>query len=217
VSNPSVGGAFNPNADYSPTGLWTFTQTPVIGSGAYVTTGATQTLTAKSLTSPTITGTVTGAATLAGNIFSDLKVLAASATFSNTATLATLTGFSWSLIAGATYIFEVNLPTTMTTVGGLSVAFTLTTATLTSMQMQTYAATAADATTAVSTQSTTTTSGTKFFDSKTAAYTLVTLKGSFVVNAAGTLAVQAAQNTAAGGGDASIVLAGAYATLKRAL
>jgi len=160
---------------------------------------------------------VTGAATLAGNIYSDFKVLAASATFSNTATLATLTGFSWTLIAGATYIFEVNLPTTMTTVGGLSVAFTLTTATLTSMQMQTYAATAADATTAVSTQSTTTTSGTKFFDSKTAAYTLVTLKGSFVVNAAGTLAVQAAQNTAAGGGDASIVLLGAYAKLERVL
>src|SRR5258708_5584834 len=137
MGSPSVGGALVPGADQTITGLWTFSQSPVIGSGAYVTTGATQTLTAKSLTSPTLTGTVAGAATLAGNIFSDLKVLAASATFSNTATLATLTGFSWTLIAGATYIFEVNLPTTMTTVGGLSVAFTLTTATLTSMQMQT--------------------------------------------------------------------------------
>src|SRR5438128_11670751 len=188
MANPSVGGAFNPAADYSPTGRWTYTRPPGIGSGAYVTKGAPQTLTAKSLTSPIITGTVTGAATLAGNIYSDFKVLAASATFSNTATLATLTGFSWTLIAGATYIFDVNLPTTMTTAGGLSVAFTLTTATLTSTQMQTYAATAADATTAVSTQSTTTTSGTKFFDSKAAAYTLVTLKGPVLGNAPATLA-----------------------------
>src|SRR5436190_23921426 len=60
MANPSVGGAFNPAADYSPTGLWTFSQTPVIGSGAYVTTGATQTLTAKSLTAPTTTGIVAG-------------------------------------------------------------------------------------------------------------------------------------------------------------
>jgi len=217
MSHPSLGGAFDPAADYSPTGLWTFTQTPTIGSGAYVTTGATQTLTNKSLTSPTLTGTVAGVATIGGQIYSDMKVLAASATYSATTTLATLTGFSWSLIAGATYLFEVNLPVTLTTVGGLSVAFTLTTATLTSMQMQTYAATAADATTAISTQSTTTTSGTKYFDSKLAAYTLVTLKGSFVVNAAGTLAVQACQNTSAGSGDASIVLLGAYAKMERVL
>ena len=56
-----------------------------------------------------------------------------------------------------------------------------------------------------------------YFDSKTAAYTLVTLKGSLVVNAGGTLAVQAAQNTAAGGGDASTVLLGAYGTFRRVL
>jgi len=217
MSQQSVGGAFDPNFDVTVNGLWTFNQTPVIGSGAYVTTGATQTLTAKSLTSPVITGTVTGAATVAGLIEADTKVLAATATYSATTTLATLTGFSWSLIAGATYVFEVNLPTTMTTVGGLSVAFKYTTATLTSIQLQTYAATASDLATAVSTQSTTTTDATKFFDSKAAAYTLVTLKGSLVVNAAGTLAVQACQNTSAGSGDATLVLLGAYATFKRVL
>src|ERR1700747_3711473 len=127
MSNPSLGGAFNPNADYSPTGVWTFTQTPVIGSGAYVTTGATQTLTAKSLTSPTITGTVAGVATWTGQIEGDTKVLAATATYSAAATArtppATITGFSWALIAGATYVFDINLPTTMTTVGGLTVSF----------------------------------------------------------------------------------------------
>ena len=45
----------------------------------------------------------------------------------------------------------------------------------------------------------------------------MTLKGSLVVNAGGTLAVQAAQNTAAGGGDASSVLLGAYGTFRRVL
>src|SRR5205814_192102 len=80
-----------------------------------------------------------------------------------------------------------------------------------------FGTTPTDNSTAVSTQSTTTTSGTKYFDSKTAAYTLVTLKGSLVVNAGGTLAVQAAQNTAAGGGDASAVLLGAYGTFRRVL
>jgi hypothetical protein len=217
MSYTSTGGAFLPGADVTVTGLWTFSQTPTIGSGAYVTTGATQTLTSKSLTSPVITGTATGAATLAGFIEADTKVLAATATYSATTTPATLTGFSWSLIAGATYVFDINLPTTLTTVGGLTVSFKYTTLTLTSIQCQTYAATATDNSTAVSTQSTTTTDGTKFFDSKTAAYTLVTLKGSLVVNAAGTLAVQACQNTSAGSGDASLVLLGAYATMKRVL
>src|SRR5207245_10619727 len=73
MANPSVGGAFNPAADYSPTGQWTFSVTPVIGSGAYVTTGATQTLTNKSLTSPTITGTVGGVATLRGMLYGETQ------------------------------------------------------------------------------------------------------------------------------------------------
>src|ERR1044072_992542 len=215
MAQQSVGGVFDPNFDQTITGLWTFTQTPTIGSGAYVTTGATQTLTSKSLTSPTITGSVGGVATYAGQIDADTKVLAATATFSATTTPATLTGFSWTLIAGATYVFDINLPVTLTTVGGLTVSFKYTTLTLTSIQCQSYAATAADNSTAVSTQSTTTTDGTKFFDSKTAAYTLVTLKGSLVVNAAGTLAVQACQNTSAGGGGPGLVLLGACGTMKR--
>src|SRR5436190_23789282 len=60
MSSNSLGGSFLPNADYTIGGNWTFTNTPSIGSGAYVTTGATQTLTAKTLTAPTITGTVAG-------------------------------------------------------------------------------------------------------------------------------------------------------------
>jgi len=184
-------------------------------------TSSAQTLTNKTLTSPTITaptlsgaGTITGQ-TISGNIESDTKVLAATATFTSNTTAATLTGFSWSVVAGATYQFEVNLPITITTNGGLTVNFKLTTATLTSIQYQTYAATATDNATAVSTQGTTTTDATKVFDSKTAAYTLVNIKGTMVVNAAGTFAWQACQNTS--NTDTTSVLLGSYAKLIRVL
>jgi hypothetical protein len=143
------------------------------------------------------------------------KVLAATATFTSNSVLTSLTGFSWPLVAGATYEFNVNLPTTMTTNGGLSVAFKYTTATIASIQAQTYAATASDNTTAVSTQSTTTTDATKYFDSKTAAYTLVTLKGTLVVTAAGSVAIQVCQNTS--NSDTTSVLLGGFASFKRVL
>lgn len=183
---------------------------------------STQTLTNKTFTTPTITtpaitgGTLTGA-TESANIYSDAKVLVAAATYDATVTPATLTGFSWTVVAGATYMFEVNLPTTMTTNGGLTINFKLTTATLTSIQYQSYAATAADNSTAVSTNGTTTTDATKVFDNKTAAYTHVNVKGTMVVNAGGTFAWQGCQNTSAAGGDATIVAIGAYATLTRTL
>jgi hypothetical protein len=227
-AGPSNGGAFIPDSDQTITGNWTFSTVPTYtGLGTQVSTTATQTLTNKTLTSPTINtptiatptitaGSIAGATTISAAIHGDTKVLAADVTYTSNTTLATLTGFSWTLVAGATYLFDINLPTTMTTTGGLSVALTLTTATLTSIQMQTYAATATDNSTAVSTQSTTTTSATKFFDSKTAAYTLVTLKGSLVVGTGGTIAVQAAQNTSASGGDVSTVKLGATATFTRA-
>lgn len=163
-----------------------------------VTTDQVQTLTNKTITGP---------------ISSDTKVLAANAAITSSATLAALTGFSWAVVAGATYVFEVNLPTTMTTNGGLSLAFKLTTATLTSIQYQTYTATAVDNTTGVSTSGTTTTDQTKIFDSKTAAYTGVVAKGSFVVNAAGTFAWQVAQNTSHS--DTTTIALGAYARLVR--
>ncbi len=164
--------------------------------------------------SPAVTGGSITGATLSANINSDYKVLAASATYSATVTPATLTGFSWTVVAG-TYIFEMNLCTTMTTVGGLTLNFGLTSAALTSIQYQSYAATAADNSTAVSTQGTTTTSGTKVFDSKTAAYTNVRIVGSMVVSTPGTFVWQGTQNTSAGAGDATIVLLGSYAKLSR--
>lgn len=192
MANPdgALGGIFNPKTDY-------------------VRTGATD-------TGGTYSGGTLSAMAVSGNIFSDTKVLAGSITYTSNVTAATITGFSWSVVPG-TYVFNVNLPATMTTVGGLTVNFKLTTATLTSIQYQSYAATASDNTTAVSTQGTTTTDATKVFDSKTAAYTLVTVKGSMVVAVAGTFAWQGCQNTSASGGDVSLILIGAYASLKRVL
>lgn len=175
------------------------------------------TINSATVNTPTIVGGSIAGATISGTVSGDTKVLAATATYTSNATPATLTGFSWTLVAGATYIFEANLPATMTTVGGLTFAFHLTTATLTSIQYQTYAATAADNSTAVSTSGTTTTNDTKVFDSKTAAYTGVRAYGSFVVNAGGTFAWYASQNTSASGGDATSILLGAYARVIRAL
>lgn len=185
--------------------------------------------TGQAFVSPTITGTVAGgatytapaisggtitSATLASNIYSNFKVLAGNATYTSTITPATLTGFSWTVVAG-TYVFEINLPTTMTTSGGLNLNFLLTTAVLTSIQYQSYAATASDNTTAVSTNGTTATSGTLVFSSKTAAYTHVNVKGSMVVGTGGTFAWQGSQETSAGGGDVTTVALGAFAHMTR--
>jgi hypothetical protein len=192
------GGVFLPNEASTVTG-WTFASpswtSPVVTGGTFA------------------GGTFTGP-TFSGLINSDYKVLAATATYSATVTPATITGFSWTLIPGS-YIFDMNLPITITTVGGLTISFALASTVLTSIQYQSYAATAADNGTAVSTQGTTTASGTKVFDSKTAAYTLVTVKGSMVVGTGGTFSWQGCQNTSAGAGDASLVLLGGYAKLIR--
>jgi hypothetical protein len=126
-----------------------------------------------------------------------------------------ITGFSWTVAASGVYVFDLFLDTTMTTVGGLTLEFKLTTATLTSIRYDTYASTASDNTLAVSTTGTTTTDSTKVFDSKTSAYTYVKVSGSFVVNAGGSFKWQACQNTSAGAGDATQILIGSRASLVR--
>lgn len=189
--------------------------TNTAGYDRHVTEAATQTLTNKTLTAPTITSPVITGATESGSVNSDIKVLAASITYDSKPAAAVVTGFSWSVVAGATYIFELELPATMTTVGGLTLSFKLTTATLTSIRYNSYAATAVDNTTAVSATGTTTTDATAVFDSKTAAYTKVRITGSMVVNAAGTFAWFATQNTSGTTGDVTILLIGGYARLTR--
>lgn len=163
----------------------------------------------------TLTGTLSGV-TVASNITSDYKVLAAPITYTSNVVPATITGFSWTVVAG-TYLFEMNIPTVMTTNGGLTVNFKLTTAVLTSIQYQSYASTAVDNTLGVSTTGTTTTDATKVFDSKTAAYTYVKVWGTMVVGTGGTFAWQGCQNTSAGGGDVTTLPIGAFAKLTRVL
>jgi hypothetical protein len=159
-------------------------------------------------------GTITGA-TLSGNIYSDTKPLAASITYDANVTPALITGFAWTVVAGATYQFDVELATTMTTNAGLTIAFKLTTATLTSIRYNTYAATASDNTTAVSTTGTTTTDLTEPFNSKAGAYTRVRVFGSMVVNAGGTFSWYGCQETSGTAGDVTLLLIGSTARMTR--
>src|SRR5205814_5371262 len=82
------------------TGVAAFLATPSSANLATAVTGETGSGAVVFGTSPTIAtpaitgGTLTGV-TLSANLNTDTKVLAATATYSNTGTLATLTGFSW--------------------------------------------------------------------------------------------------------------------------
>jgi len=213
MGSPSVGGALVPGADQTISGLWTFTQTPVIGSGAYVTTGATQTLTNKSLTSPTITGTVGGVATLTGLIYGDTQFCTTqfdAVTSTTGATLTNIVGLTgFNLIAAGVYLFEVRISGVSTANSGLKLGFGLTTATLTNLDATATGFTAS----AVACQHTTTaTTGMTLFG-QTAAVIGVRIFGRITVNAAGTLAVQAAQNAAHA--DTTSVYIGSSATFTR--
>ena len=193
---------------------------PFVSSGGYTltgtgTVGAGLTLTSPTLTTPAITGGTLTTTTISGAIMADEKVLAASQTIDASTTLATITGFSWTVVAGATYVFDVELPITCTTNAGIAVGFGLTTATLTSIRYNFYVSTAADNSTAVSGTGTTATSGTKIINTKTAAYTMARVSGSMVVNAGGTFAFQAAQETSGTGGDVTVILIGSRGKLRR--
>lgn len=152
--------------------------------------------------------------TLVTPIYTDRVVLAASETFDADVTPGLITGFAHTVVAG-TYMFDLNLFTTMTTNAGLTVAFKLTTAVLTSIQYATYAATASDNATAVSTQGTTTTDLTEPFNSKTAAYTFVRVFGSMVVGTGGTFSWYGCQETSGTGGDVTIVKLGSTSSVIR--
>lgn len=208
------------------TGIFNLSGAPVNGtSGSFVgvagpgsillSTNGSHYINTNTKASPTWTSVGPSGATITSPIFTDRKVLAATATADANVVAATLTGFSWTVVASGIYQFELELPCTMTTVGGLTLSFKLTTATLTSIRYNTYQATAVDNTTAVSATGTTTTDATKVIDNKTAAYTMTRVTGSMVVNAGGTFAWQFCQNTSAAGGDATLILIGARAGLYR--
>lgn len=197
---------------------------------------ATQTLTNKTLTAPVLGGSITGTYTLAGTptftsptintptiatptvsglILSDLKrcTTTFSATSGDTGTTLTnvtgLTGFT--LTASAVYRFIVDLQTVCTTNGGIAVAFKYTTATLTSIAAT--ATTFAAASMGQAAQNTTTTDQTKWVNNKTAAWLRVVVTGTLVVNAGGTVGIQAAQETSHA--DTTSVYAGSWAEFIR--
>jgi len=161
---------------------------------SYNRTGATDTN--GTYSGATIAASTVGTSTLSqGNIFSDVKQLAADATASSAstgATLTSLTGFSWTLVTGGTYAFRVRGKVGFTTNGGLSMAFKYTTATIASILVTAVQRTASVFALA---SSTTVTDQTKFIDQKAVLYVDVELEGSLVVTTGGTVAVQFAQNT----------------------
>lgn len=119
--------------------------------------------------------------TLAKRVTAQVDV-ASSTTFTN------ITGLSVDVIAGATYAFEAYLPGTSTTNGGAKFAIGGTsTATSISYSGAQYN------TTTLNANSVTTTKG-NAVGASTTVFTYAVLRGTIVVNAAGTLTVQFAQN-----------------------
>lgn len=166
------------------------------------------TINSATIATPTITGGTISGATISGTISSSSKVSSAQVD-ATTTTLANITGLtSITLVAGATYRFEIELAGTCGGTGGWKVAFKYTTATLTSIEATGLGYTAS----AVAVQhSTTTTDQTSLLNSNTA-FIYGRIIGSMVVNAGGTLAVQFAENSA---NSTSSIYAGSCATFVR--
>lgn len=155
--------------------------------------------------------------TFSGNLASDMKVLAADFTASSAdtgTTLTSLVGVSWAVVAAGVYAFKAIIPkVTMTTNNGLKLAFKLTTATLTSVNLRARSSTDTDNTGAVSASFVTTTDQSPWVSQNAVVYTNLQIEGTLVVLAAGTIAVQAAAN--ASHADVLNILAGASFELKR--
>lgn len=118
-----------------------------------------------------------------------------------------LTGFT--LAAAGVYQFEVNIAGVSTANCGIKLGFKYTTATLTNMEAIGAGFTAS----AVAVQHSTSTTDQASLFAQTAAVIHVRITGRITVNAAGTLAVQAAQNAAHA--DTTSVYVGSYATFRR--
>jgi hypothetical protein len=168
--------------------------------------------TIRTLVDLSLAQTLTGK-TFSANIESDTKVLAANATFTSNSVLTSLTGFSWTLVAGATYQFDIDLYTTQTANGGLNLAFKYTTAVLASLQASPLQAVTGTASQLA--QVTNTADQAAIVNNKTAAYTRTSVSGSFVVTTGGTLAIQVAQNTS--NTDTTTIALGSYARVTRVL
>jgi len=167
-------------------------------TGTVATLDGTQTLTGKTIT---------------GNINADTKYCTTqfdAVTGTTGATLTNVVGLTAiSLVAGATYAFRVLLPGVATANSGIKAGFKYTTATLTSIESTARIYTAS----AVAVQHATSTTDQASLAASTTAAIFTEITGRIVVNAAGTLAVQAAQNAAHA--DTTSVYVGASATFTR--
>jgi len=122
-------------------------------------------------------------------------------TKNNDGTLATVTGLSVNVVAGATYVFKAYLPTSIAaTAQGIKVAIGGT-STWTSINETAYAYTASSINTG---NNTTATPGTTVISTTTTAFTSIIIEGTVKINAAGTLTVQMAQQ-AAGANDTKVL------------
>jgi hypothetical protein len=158
----------------------------------------------------TLTNKTLGANTLNAPIVGDTQFCTTQTDRTSSTTLQDVTGMTaFALVAGATYEFELFIMGTSVATGGLKVALTLTTATLTSANYNAKALLAASLT---DTQGTTATSPVPLHGQTQATLGLY-VTGRLVVNAGGTAAVQMAQNFS--DGTASSVYVGSWVTYRR--
>lgn len=198
------------------------TATNIVGTdlvGGATTTGGGTAVTAITLRVGVPTGASTtniaaqfnGSVDMAGNSLLNAVelggVVASDFAATSNTTLANVTGLTATVAAAGKYTFTVYLETTSNVAGGLKVAMGGT-ATMTTYRATTFAYTA----TTVGKSTNTTFGGNEFAVTAVTADTL-TIMGTLIVNAAGTVTVQFAQN--ASNAAASTVLAGSNFTLIR--
>ena len=140
----------------------------------------------------------------------ETKFCTTATTATSTTTLANVTGLtSFTLTAGATYAFDINLSCTSTASGGVKAAFKYTGASLTSLESVAQGFTSS----ATATQHVTSTTDQASLFTQAAAVLNVKISGRIVVTTGGTLAIQAAQNTSHS--DTSTILTGSSATFRK--